>query len=160
MIKLLRCDDRLIHGQCMASIVKQYDIKHIIVIDDATASNAIMKRIFEMAVPKNIKAFPLTCQQAPVYLKKALENDIPTLVLTRLPSTMLQMYQEVPELPKDFNIANVAAKDGTYKVTSYARCDQKEIDAIKTLDQAGVHIWFNTIQGQSVTEWNSIKQEY
>ena len=46
MIQLIRSDERLIHGQCMTQVVKTYDIQEIIVIDDATAENALLKRIF------------------------------------------------------------------------------------------------------------------
>ena len=41
MISLVRCDDRLIHGQCMTKIVKDYDIKKIMVIDEFTALNPV-----------------------------------------------------------------------------------------------------------------------
>ena len=34
MINLIRCDDRLIHGQCMTRLVQHYFIKNIIVIDE------------------------------------------------------------------------------------------------------------------------------
>ena len=36
----------------MTQIVKTYDIQEIVVIDDATAQNDLLKRIFAMAVPK------------------------------------------------------------------------------------------------------------
>ena len=43
MINLIRCDDRLIHGQCMTRLVQHYFIKNIIVIDEFTATNPTMK---------------------------------------------------------------------------------------------------------------------
>ena len=43
MISLVRCDDRLIHGQCMTVIVKAYDIQEIIVVDQFTATNAVLE---------------------------------------------------------------------------------------------------------------------
>ena len=64
MIKLIRSDDRLIHGQCVTQIVKLYAIQHILVIDDFTATNPFLKRIFEKAVPSNITAEALTFDQA------------------------------------------------------------------------------------------------
>ena len=39
MINLIRCDDRLIHGQCMTRLVQHYFIKNIIVIDEFTPTN-------------------------------------------------------------------------------------------------------------------------
>lgn len=160
MISLLRCDDRLIHGQCMTSIVKRYDIKDIIVIDNYTAANPMMKKIFQTAVPKGIRVFPVTLEESSEKIREAESNDVNTLILMRLPSTMLAVYKLLPELPKDFNIANVCAKDGTITVTNYARFNMEEISAVKEMDAMGVHVWFNTIQGQTVTEWKNIKTKF
>ncbi len=41
MISLIRCDERLIHGQCMQFIVSDYSIKRILVVDNATAMNPV-----------------------------------------------------------------------------------------------------------------------
>ena len=71
MIQLIRSDERLIHGQCMTQIVKTYDIQEIIVIDDATAENALLKRIFTMAVPKTMKAAVYTLNEGVDKVKEA-----------------------------------------------------------------------------------------
>lgn len=47
MLTLIRCDDRLIHGQCMTVIVKAYDIEEIIVVDNFTATNSVLKTVFQ-----------------------------------------------------------------------------------------------------------------
>ena len=56
MLTLIRCDDRLIHGQCMTVIVKAYDIEEIIVVDNFTATNSVLKTVFRTAVPPHMKA--------------------------------------------------------------------------------------------------------
>ena len=75
MIALVRCDDRLIHGQCMTVIVKAYDIKEIIVVDEFTATNAILKTVFKTAVPPSMKADVFTVPDALPKIKEALTND-------------------------------------------------------------------------------------
>lgn len=38
-ITVLRCDDRLIHGQCIVKVLNDYKIDYIILVDAFTASN-------------------------------------------------------------------------------------------------------------------------
>ena len=47
MINLIRCDDRLIHGQCMTRLVQHYKINHIIVVDEFTANDPTMKMVIK-----------------------------------------------------------------------------------------------------------------
>lgn len=160
MIKLLRCDDRLIHGQCMTQLVKLYDVKEIIVVDDYTATNPFLKKIFQSAVPKNMTAYPVTLKDSIALIKEAMGNDKNTIVLMRVPSVMVEIYKEIPDLQKDFNIASVVAEGGTIEVTKYARMNEKELNAVKEMDAMGVHLWFNLIPSQPTTEWDSIKSNF
>ena len=43
MIVLIRCDDRLIHGQCMVRLTTHYKLAHIIVVEDKTAQTPILE---------------------------------------------------------------------------------------------------------------------
>ena len=70
MICLVRCDDRLIHGQCMTVIVKAYDIQEIIVVDEFTATNAILKTVFKTAVPPSMKADIEMCSRFPTRFRR------------------------------------------------------------------------------------------
>ena len=160
MITLLRCDDRLIHGQCMNMIVRKHFIKDIIVVDDYTANNAIMKRIFQAAVPKGMTATAVTFEDSIALIKQAMTNDVNTLVLMRLPSIMLEIFKIIPDLPKDFNIANVVAKNATVDPVFYAHFNDVEINAVKEMDAMGVHIWFNLIPDKPTTEWKDIKSKF
>ena len=101
MIKLIRSDDRLIHGQCVTQIVKLYAIQHILVIDDFTATNPFLKRIFEKAVPSNITAEALTFDQAISAARKAVDNEVSTLILMKTPLVMQRLLEAVEDLPKD-----------------------------------------------------------
>lgn len=160
MIKLLRCDDRLIHGQCMTKIVQQYDVKEIIIVDDFIASNGAMKRIFEMAVPKGMKAKIYTSENVVDQLHESLGNEISTIVLMRSPVTMLKLFQNVEDLPKEFNIASVAPGPEKIEITQYAQFSQEELVSVKEMKNMGIHIWLQLIPGTTIIEWNDIESKF
>ena len=41
-ITVLRCDDRLIHGQCIVKVLNDYKIDYIILVDAFTASLSLI----------------------------------------------------------------------------------------------------------------------
>lgn len=160
MIKLLRCDDRLIHGQCVTKLVSYYDVQDIIVVDNFTATNTVMKKIFESAVPKGIRGIVVTVDGAVERLKEAKDNDRNTIVLMKTPDIMLELYNREPSLPKEFNIASVPASRGKREITKFAYLDEKQLNAVKEMGNKGVHIWFQLIPDSGRTEWDQIREKY
>ncbi|BDR55462.1 PTS sugar transporter subunit IIB [Xylocopilactobacillus apis] len=55
MIKMLRIDERLIHGQVAVVWSKVLKISHILVANDAVMNNETQQMTMKMAVPDNIK---------------------------------------------------------------------------------------------------------
>lgn len=156
MIKLVRSDERLIHGQCMQFIVSDYQIKDIIVVDDMTAKNALLKSIFQQAVPKSLKATVYTVEDAIQPIKDAVTNDVSTLLLMKNPRTLVKILESVPEIPHALNVGPQMAKNGV-KCVDYATLHPEDIEACKKLSNDGVRVFFNATGGQgSTVEWNSI----
>lgn len=162
MIKLVRCDDRLIHGQCVTKIVPVYGIKAIICIDDATASNAMLKKIFMMAAPKGVQCDPVTFDESIPMIREALGNEVPTLIIFRYPDMMERLLAQVPELPHDLNVACVAiqAKNPGTEIFPGVYFTEEFMSSVKRMGEAGVHIWFQKIPETTPVEWDSIKQKY
>ncbi|MBE6104006.1 MAG: PTS sugar transporter subunit IIB [Erysipelotrichaceae bacterium] len=165
MINLIRVDDRLIHGQAQIVLIKKYDAQDIIVIDDYTASNEMLKNLMKNVVPAGVRVVVLTEEKAPAALKKAATNDRRVLVLTRVPSVYVRCFREVPEMPKELNIASVQAKGADMFIHDANGNDlppfhvtQAEVDAIKEIAGMGVHIYLNLVPGRTeLYEWDNIK---
>lgn len=156
MISLIRCDERLIHGQCMQFIVSDYSIKRIIVVDNTTAMNPVLKTIFTTAVPKALKADVYTVEQATEEIKGAFTDSTNTLLLMKNPRTLVQVRENVADLPNELNIGPQMARDGV-KCVDFATLHPEDVAACKELAAQGVRIYFNSIGASgSVTEWTSV----
>lgn len=156
MICLVRSDERLIHGQCMQFICSDFSIKEIIVVDDTTATNPILKSIFETAVPKSIKASVYTTSGATDKIKDALTNNVNTLLLMKNPRTFLKLRENVEGIPAELNIGPQMAKNGV-KCVDYATLHPEDVEACKKLTEMGVRVFFNSIGASgSVVEWTSV----
>ena len=45
-VSLVRCDDRLIHGQVIVRVLKTFSITKIVVVDESIGSDAVMTNIY------------------------------------------------------------------------------------------------------------------
>ncbi|NRX77575.1 mannose/fructose/N-acetylgalactosamine-specific phosphotransferase system component IIB [Clostridium beijerinckii] len=55
MLKIVRLDDRLVHGQLINNWCTYEDVTEIIVVNKEVAENDIRKTFIELSVPEDIK---------------------------------------------------------------------------------------------------------
>lgn len=103
-ITVLRCDDRLIHGQCIVKVLNDYKIDYIILVDAFTASNPVMSNIYKMSVPPNVHLDVASAQSAIALIEQAEESSERTLVLVKDPIIALKLQKNCTVLPKALNI--------------------------------------------------------
>ena len=92
MINLIRCDDRLIHGQCMTRLVQHYFIKNIIVIDEFTATNPTMKYVVEKIAMPGMKNEVYTVDQAADPIREAINSKVGTMIVFRFPAIARTLF--------------------------------------------------------------------
>lgn len=160
MLTLVRCDDRLIHGQCMMVITKEYDIERIIVVDDFTATNSILKMVFQTAVPPTMKANVYTVKEAVDEIRIAMKDTSRTLLLMKSPIVYKELREEMDDLPLELNVGPMSNRKGTIAATSTAHLLSEEADAVKALIAQGVHVYFRQVPSQKTVEWDEIKDKF
>lgn len=157
MIELIRCDDRMIHGQCIVRILSDFGIERIIGVDDFTAANPVLKKIYGMAVPPQIHGDIFTTAEAAEQIRQYLNSAEKTLVLTKTPQTALTLFQLLDGLPKALNIGPMSSRPNTKKATLYAYLTDADIEAIEAMAGLGVHVYFNQTKDQRTEEWTRVK---
>ncbi|MDU5107849.1 PTS sugar transporter subunit IIB [Clostridium sp.] len=160
MLTLARCDDRLIHGQCMTVIIKEYDIERILVVDDFTAKNPILKTVFQKAMPSELKGDVYTIKDSVPEITEAMNNDERTLLLMKNPIVYMNLRKEVANLPLELNIGPMSNRRGTTPATQTAHLLPQEADAIKELTEEGVHVYFRQVPSQKTVEWDEVKDKF
>lgn len=160
MISLVRCDDRLIHGQCMTVIVKAYDIQEIIVVDDFTATNSILKTVFKTAVPPTMKADVFTVQDSLAKIKEAKDNQVRTMVLVKSPIVYLELLKAMDELPKELNVGPMTKRKGSISVHPAINLMPDEGEAVKEAVSMGAHVFFRQVPDQPLIEWDEVKDRF
>ena len=105
MIKMMRVDDRLIHGQVAVMWSKELGIQRIIVASDKIAANAIQVNALKMAAPAGVKAAILPIEKAVGILNDPRSAEMKILVISNDPEDLLKVAEKISEKPV-VNVAN------------------------------------------------------
>lgn len=115
-----------------------------------------------MAAPKGTVCKLYTLKDAAAPINSAIHDDVKTLILTRKASVFADLFDQIPDMPKELNVASspmVGGKKQT-KITDFCYLDEKDMDAVKKMGNEGVHIYFQLFPTKQATEWDSVKGEY
>lgn len=156
-IKLLRCDDRLIHGQCIVKVLNDCGINHIILIDAFTAANPVLCNIYKMAVPPEITIDILNVTSGVEAIGKYADLPKNTLVLVKDPVVALELLKSTDKLPKALNIGPMSSRNDTKKLSFFSYLLPKEIEACKGMCDMGIHVYFQQVPGEKELSFDDVR---
>ncbi|WP_303754528.1 PTS sugar transporter subunit IIB [Enterococcus sp. S86.2] len=134
MIKTLRVDERLIHGQIAMVWSRELNIDGIVVANDETAGNEIQQMALKMAVPSGIKVIIKTLQGAIDLLQDPRAEKMKLLVLVKTVNDAVILADKLPNIAY-VNIGNVGkAVIGEKKtLTQFVMLTPAELTSLATL---------------------------
>lgn len=137
MIKLIRVDDRLIHGQVVSSWVRSNGIQVIVVVDDNIAKDKVQQSILKMAAPPGIKIYSLP---EDVFLEKfnqGILDKYVTMLLFADVTAVLRLVKNGFKI-ETLNLGGIRMRPGRVNYTKAISLDKEEKEAILELDNLGV----------------------
>ncbi len=106
MIKLLRIDDRLIHGQIATTWIKTLMVNSIIVANDKVVEDELQVIALKMAVPYGIKIAIKSIDDALKLISDPRFSSLDSLVIVNNPRDALTIAKNNIELIEEINIGN------------------------------------------------------
>lgn len=156
MIKLLRIDERLVHGQVAVVWSRFLGVNRIVVADDEAAGNETQKIAMQMAVPKDTKLTVTTVEKAVALLNDPRSEGLKIFLVVRNPENARKLTQEVKGI-HEVNVGNygrMSGEDESSKVTLerglYATKDEMEI--FNSISADGVRVYYQITPQEKATE--------
>lgn len=116
MIKELRVDDRLIHGQVALTWPRHLDTSHIVVANDAASKNEMQQSALKMAVQGTAKVLVRNVDSAIKFFKNPKAVNTLLFVVVNQVKDANRIYQGLQGKGIErINIANVGRFDGIEK---------------------------------------------
>lgn len=141
MIKTFRIDERLIHGQVIATWLKTLGITHLIVADDEAAGDEMRQKTLKLALPANVKCLIKGVGDAIKILQDPRCGKMNILLIVGNPQNALKLVREIPEIP-EINLANYGSitkpevKDKV-SISKMVYLDQEDIKVVNQLIDTG-----------------------
>lgn len=105
MIKLIRLDERLIHGQVAIKWSRHLGVDRIVVANDDAAASELIQQSLMMAAPPTAKVAIKTVEGAITLVNDPRAERLSILVIVATPADLLAVVTQVPGIP-GINIGN------------------------------------------------------
>ena len=148
-IVLNRIDERLIHGQVLASWAKRLQVREILVIDDQLAHDPFAETVLTMALPSNIilKIFDIATGSA--YIQKEMDQTPPnTILLVKAPEVIQQLWN-LGYHPDSVNIGGMSAGPSRKHLCRGLYATDSEISIFQELENNGTAIYVQVVYGEN-----------
>ncbi len=149
-IVLSRVDERLLHGQVIASWSKILQIRQILVIDDKLAKDTFMAQVLEMTAPTGVTAKVLTCEDA-LKLINSDTGTLNTMLLFKNVDAPLELVNLGYPM-KELDIGNMGSGPSRKPVTRRVFMSDDEIRMVKELIDKGVYVYLQMLSTDSKSD--------
>ncbi|RLD15723.1 MAG: hypothetical protein DRI36_06725 [Caldiserica bacterium] len=139
MIKVVRVDDRLIHGQVVEGWVKYYGLDKIIIVDDEIFNDEFQKSMMRFSLDESIKLEFSDTRNLKEKWKKWEEEKEKSIVLLKGVKTVLKLVEAGVEL-KELNVGCIHYEEGKYCIWKAIYWNDEEKRIFKKLKDMGVKI--------------------
>ena len=148
-IVMCRVDERLGHGQVIASWAKILSIRSILVIDDQLAKDSFMGTVLSMAAPSGVKVELVSVEQAAARIEKeGVAEGMNTMLLFKSPQFALALVEKGVHL-KELNIGNMGAGPSRKAVSRNVYASPAEVEIFRKLLDMGVDVYLQMVQQES-----------
>ncbi|HEM3178214.1 TPA: PTS sugar transporter subunit IIB [Streptococcus suis] len=144
MIKLVRIDYRLLHGQVVFSWSKQLNIGRIIVIDDETATDDFKKMSLSLSKPAGAKLNIFTLQDALAKMPKIEVLPENVMIVMGNTATALAFCQKYPKI-KELNYGVLPQKEGSTQYSTAIYLNEAEVRDSIALKNLGIELFMQQV---------------
>lgn len=138
-VKLVRVDDRLVHGQVMTSWLKFTGANKIMVVDDEVATNDLMKTVLKGVVPSQVKLGIFSIAKAIDRLTKRFKPDDKLIILVKTPETVWAIQRAGIDIPA-LNIGGMGIRSDRDTLYQNIACSESEREALRGLIREGCDV--------------------
>jgi len=155
-LKLVRVDDRLIHGQVVAIWLKALRAERIVIVDDRTAADEFLREILELAAPPGVPVEVHDVERGTQRVRDLAAATEPIFVLLRSPLTAVQLREAGVEFPL-LNVGGMGAGPGRKVLYRNISASPEEIAAMRRLEEMGTTVELRIVENDRPVMFATVK---
>lgn len=154
-LKLVRVDDRLIHGQVVAIWLKALGAQRIVILDDRTARDEFLKEVITFAAPHGVQVDILEVEPGIERVRELTTNSEPVFVLMRSPRVAVHLREAGVEFPV-LNVGGIGAGPGRKPLYRNISASPEEMEAMRRLEAMGTKVELRIVPNDRPIAFTSV----
>jgi PTS system mannose-specific IIB component len=154
-LKLVRVDDRLIHGQVVAIWLKALGAKRIVIVDDKTARDEFLREILMLASPPGVPVEVHDVASGIERVRELVDHPDPIFVIMRSPITALKLREAGVEFPL-LNVGGIGAGPGRKPLYRNISASPEEFEAMRQLEALGTRVELRIVENDRPVMFTSV----
>ena len=139
MIKLLRIDDRLVHGQVAFTWVPSLGVDTLLVANDKVARDDFQKMTMGLAKPAGTKLLIKPVSEATIFLNDEKNKSAKVLILVNAVADAFAICNGVPDV-RAINFGGLRARDGARMISKAVALTNDDEDLVRELIRRGLEL--------------------
>lgn len=138
-IKVVRIDDRLIHGQIVQGWLKTVQVDKILVVSDEVAADEMQQILMSMAVPSSVKLVIKNIKEASYDLSNGVYDNDKLMILFSNPQDVVRVIDEGIQF-QSVNVGGMHYSHGKKQLLTNLSVDKNDVESFMKLLSFGVEL--------------------
>ena len=159
MVKMLRVDERLLHGQVAVTWVNDVAPDAILVANDEIMQNEMGKLALKMAKPASVKLAIKDMDGAVELLKDSRSKGVAIFIIVRTVKDALYLVEKTGTEINHVNIGGIRKKEGGKSIAPAVFVTDDDIKIIRQLSELVEKVEFKMVPSDSGKSAKSLLKE-
>ena len=139
MIKLVRVDHRLLHGQVVFKWSKVLGIDCILIASDSVAKDSLRMSALRMAKPENCKLVIKSIADSIKALNSGVTDKYRLLIITETIHDAYELAMHVSAI-QSINLGGAKMMEGRRQISKAVFVSDQDAEELKQLNAKGIHV--------------------
>ena len=139
MVKLVRVDHRLLHGQVVFIWTASIGVDCILITNDDVANDPIQKGILKLSQPTGVKLIFKSVKDSIEALNSGITDKYNLMIITSNVDDGYELASKVEQI-RSLNLGNVKLRENTHNLSKLVHVTDEEEKKLKALAAAGIEV--------------------
>lgn len=139
MVKLVRVDHRLLHGQVVFIWIASIGVDCILIANDDVANDPIQKGILKLSQPTGVKLIFKSVKDSIEALNSGITDKYNLMIITSNVDDGYELASKVEQI-RSLNLGNVKLRENTHNLSKLVHVTDEEEKKLKALAAAGIEV--------------------
>jgi PTS system mannose-specific IIB component/fructoselysine and glucoselysine-specific PTS system IIB component len=145
MIKLLRVDHRLLHGQVALSWFGYLNANCILIANDDVPINPIRKAAIKMAKPNGSKLVIMDVEKSVAALNSGVTDKYDLMIVVESIHDAFRLIEGMDKKPESLNLGGTKATEQTESLSVAVNVTTTDKEELRAVQESGVKIFIQQV---------------